>query len=514
MPDAIVIGSGPNGLVAANRLADAGWSVHVVEAAPEPGGAVKSSELIEPGFVNDHFSAFYPLAVASPAIRSLELEQHGLRWRHGPLVLAHPAPGGSCPVLSRDLDETSASLGADGQAWRDLYALWQQVGPAGLELLVTPMPPILPGLRALAAARSYGPLRLARLATLSVRRFNEEHFAGEGARRLLAGSALHADLTPESAIGGFFGFLLCALGQEFGWPVPEGGAGQLTGAMARRLEARGGTIECGSPVERILVRRGRAVGVRTAAGATIEARRAVLAAVDAPQLYLRLLDSGDVPARVLADMHRFDWDWSTVKLDWTLNGPIPWTAEPARRAPVIHVSDSVELLTRQTIELELGRIPERPFLVFGHYSMADPTRSPEGKETAWAYTHIPQSRRDDADAIERVVEAMEEEVERLAPGFRGLVRGRHVFTPQLLEAANPSLHGGAINGGTAKLHQQVVFRPRPGLGRPGTPVAGLYLASSSAHPGGGVHGGAGAIAARVALRAQRYRASRALRRSS
>jgi phytoene dehydrogenase-like protein len=471
MPDAIVIGAGPNGLVAANRLADAGWSVRVVEAAAAPGGAVKSSELIEPGFVNDHFSAFYPLAVASPAMRALQLEQYGLRWRHGPLVLAHPAPDGSCPVLSRDLGETAASLGEDGDAWRGLYELWRQIGPAGLQMLVTPIPPVAPGLRALVAARHYGPLRLARLATLSVRRFNEEHFATEEARRLVAGSALHADLTPESAIGGFFGFVLCALGQEFGWPVPEGGAGRLSGALVRRLEARGGTIQCGSPVERIVVRGGRAVGVRTASGEAIEARRAVLAAVDAPQLYLRLLDSGDVPARVLADMHRFDWDWSTVKVDWTLDGPIPWTAEPARRSPVIHISDSVELLTHQTTELELGRIPGRPFLVFGQYSMADPTRSPEGKE----------------------------------PGFGALVRGRHVFTPQQLEAANRNLHGGAINGGTAKLHQQIVFRPRPGLGRPGTPVAGLYLASSSAHPGGGVHGGAGAIAARVALRAQRFR---------
>jgi phytoene dehydrogenase-like protein len=503
MPDAIVIGAGPNGLVAANRLADAGWSVQVVEAEPVPGGAVKSSELIEPGFVNDHFSAFYPLAVASPAIRELQLEQHGLRWRHGPLVLAHPAPDGSCPVLSRDLAETAASLGEDGDAWRRLYELWQRVGPAGLQLLVTPVPPVVPGLRALLAAREYGPIRLARLATLSVRRFNEEHFATEEAGRLLAGSALHTDVTPDSALGGFFGFVLCALGQQFGWPVPEGGAGELSGALVRRLEARGGTIECGAPVERILVRGGRAVGVRTAGGESIEARRAVLAAVDAPQLYLRLLDSGDVPARVLADMHRFDWDWATVKLDWTLDGPIPWTAEPARRSPVVHISDSVELLTRQSTELELGRVPERPFLVFGQYSMADPTRSPAGKETAWAYTHVPQGT--DEAAIPRVVEAMEAEVERLAPGFRDLVRGRHVFSPQQLEAANRNLHGGAINGGTAKLHQQLVFRPRPGLGRPGTPIRGLYLASSSAHPGGGVHGGAGAIAARVALRAHRLR---------
>ncbi len=508
MPDAIVIGAGPNGLVAANKLADAGWSVHVVEAADRPGGAVKSSELIEPGFVNDHFSAFYPLAVASPAMRGLELERYGLRWRHGPLVLAHPAPDGTCPVISRELAETAASLDAlapgDGEAWRDLYALWETLTPAGLGVLATPLPPVLAGLRALVAARGYGPVRLARLATLSVRRFTEEHFAGPGAARLVAGCALHADLTPDSALGGFFGFVLAALGQQVGWPVPEGGAGRLTEALVRRLESRGGTISCRAPVERVLVRRGRATGVRIAGGEALEARRAVLAAVDAPQLYLELLDRGDVPAAVLADMRRFEWDWSTIKLDWTLDGQIPWEAAEARRSPVVHISDSLETLTAQSAAIQSGELPERPFLVFGQYSMADRARSPAGKETAWAYTHIPQSLRNDVD-LERVVESMEAEVERLAPGFRALVRGRHVYGPQELEQADRSLRGGALNGGTAQLHQQLVFRPRPGLGRPETPIGGLFLASSSAHPGGGVHGGPGAIAARAAIRRDRLR---------
>jgi phytoene dehydrogenase-like protein len=517
MADAVVIGAGPNGLVAADRLADAGWSVHVLEAQPEVGGAVRSSEALEPGFVSDHCSAFYPLGAASPAIRELELGRHGLRWLHGPLVLAHPAGDGTCVVLSRDLDETAASLDSfaagDGDAWRQLFALWRTLTPAGLDFLVTPIPPLLPGLKLLANVGPSSLLRTARLATLSVRRFGEEHFAGEGGRRLLAGNALHADLTPETAIGGFFGFVLCALGQDVGFPVPAGGAGMLTKALARRLRERGGTIECDAPVDRIVVRRGRAVAVRTGDGREIEARRAVLAAVDAPQLYLRLLDPADVPAAVLADIRRFDWDWSTIKIDWTLDGPIPWSAPGARRAPVVHVTDSVDALTLQSSQLRMGLVPERPFLLFGQYSMIDASRQPAGKETAWAYTHVPQRVRGDAGGsltgrwdggeLDEMAERAEAEVERLAPGFRSLIRRRRVLGPSDLERADASLAGGALNGGTAQLHQQLVFRPTSSFGRPETPIRGLYLASSSAHPGGGVHGGPGAIAARAALNRRR-----------
>src|SRR5215210_6465743 len=360
MPDAVVIGAGPNGLVAANRLADAGWSVVVVEAADEPGGAVKSSELIEPGFVNDHFSGFYPLAAASPAIRSLELERWGLRFRHGPLVLAHPASDGTCVVLSRDLDETAASLDSfapgDGDAWRSLMELWRRIREPLLRGMVTPMPPLRTVAELTARLGPRGVLRLARLGLLPVRRFAQEHFRGAGGARLLAGNALHADLTVDSSLGGFFGFVLAALGQDVGFPVPEGGAGRLTEALVRRLRDRGGIVECGARVERIVVRRRRAVAVRTADGREVDARRAVLAAVDAPQLYLSLLDRGDVPSAVLDDMRRFEWDWSTVKVDWTLDAPIPWAAPETRRAPVVHVSDSVDTLTVQSSQLRMGLV--------------------------------------------------------------------------------------------------------------------------------------------------------------
>jgi phytoene dehydrogenase-like protein len=517
MADAVVIGSGPNGLVAANRLADAGWSVQVLEAESEPGGAVRSSQALEPGYVTDHCSAFYPLAAASPAIRGFALERHGLRWLHGPLVLAHPSSDGSCAVLSRDLGETAASLDAfahgDGDAWRELFAFWRRVAPAGLDILVTPIPPVVPALRLLPALARTGYVRAARFALLSVRRLGEEHFAGEGGRRLIAGNALHADVTPETAIGGFYGFVLCALGQDVGFPVPEGGAGRLTESLVRRLRELGGRIECDARAERILVRRGRAVGVRTADGREVGARRAVLAAVDAPQLYLRLLDRADVPASVLRDIARFEWDWSTVKLDWTLDGPIPWSAADARRAPVVHVTDSVDALTVQSSQLRMGLIPEHPFLIFGQYSMVDPSRQPAGKETAWAYTHVPQHVRGDAGGaltgrwdepeLGELAARCEREIEKLAPGFRALIRERRVAGPAQLEAEDSNLVGGALNGGTAQLHQQLVFRPLSSWGRPNTHVRGLYLASASAHPGGGVHGGPGAIAARAAINERR-----------
>lgn len=496
MSDALVIGAGPNGLVAANVLADHGWSVEVLEAQPRPGGAVKSGEIVEPDFVNDEFSAFYPLAAASPVIRRFGLEQWGLEWAHGPLSLAHPAADGTCVVLSRDLDETAASFDAfapgDGEAWRELFSWWGRVGAPLLDALVTPLPPVRPGLR-LARRLGRDLPEFARLGTLSVRRLAAERFRGAGGGRLLAGNAMHADLLPESALGGFFGWLLSSLGQTVGYPCAGGGASNLTHALVRRLEARGGRVICDARVDEIVVERGRAVGVRTAAGAAT-ASKAILADVHAVPLYLDLLPRNALPQRVLDAIGRFEHDPATFKLDWTLDGPIPWTAPDARRAPVVHVADSLDELSVTQSELARGLVPTRPFIVMGQYSMADPTRMPAGKEVAWGYTHLPQGAPTDG-----LAERMEERIEALAPGFRGLVRQRRVTTPQELEAADENLRGGALSGGTSQLHQQLVFRPIPGLGRPETPVRGLYLASASAHPGGGVHGGPGAIAARAAL---------------
>jgi phytoene dehydrogenase-like protein len=508
--------------VAANLLADAGWSVVVLEAEPDPGGAVRSGELTEPGFVHDRFSAFYPLGAASPVITGLGLDRYGLRWRHSPLVLAHPLPDGRCPVLSTDLDETCAGLDADvpgdGDGWRRLYGLWERVGGQLVDALMAPFPPVRAGARMAAKLGPAGLLRFARFSLLSVQRLAEEEFAGDGAGLLLTGAALHTDLAPDSSASSIFGWLLCGLGQQVGFPVPEGGSGRLTAALVARLEARGGRVVCNTRVQRVVVRDGRAVGVVTSDGDEVTAGRAVVADVGAPALYRDIVGPEHLPGRVLDDLRRFQYDHSTVKVDWALDGPIPWAAPAARRAGTIHLADGMDHFLEASCDLLAGRIPARPHLVMGQMGVADPTRSPAGTETAWAYTHVPQKVRGDAGGelkgvwdfaeAEAFAERIEAQIERLAPGFRSLIRGRYVATPPLLEASNANLVGGAVNGGSAQLHQQLVFRPIPGLARPETPVRGLYLGSSSAHPGGGVHGACGSNAARAALAWERLQSAR------
>lgn len=517
--DAVVIGAGPNGLVAANLLADAGWDIVVCEEQPAPGGAVRSGEVTEPGFVHDLYSAYYPLTPASRYIEPLGLGDYGLRWRRAEGVVAHPHPDGRCALLSLDLEETCASLDSfapgDGEAWRRLYELWRTAGPALMRTLLTPLPPVRPLGALLRALGPAGAVDFARFALLPARRMTEEAFRGEGGGWLIAGNALHADLTPDSAGGGLFGWVLCGLGQSHGYPVAEGGAGNITRALVERLRARGGELHTGTPIERIELRGGRAHAALSADGRRFEARRAILADCGAPALFLDMLPPDAVPERVKEGLRNFQYDNSTFKVNWALRAPIPWAAEAARRASTIHVAEGLEGLGRAAVQMAERTVPDRPFLVLGQYSMVDPSRSPAGTETAWAYTHVPQEIRRDGgeDGIrgdwaggdaERFADRMEMEVERLAPGFRELIVSRHLQSPADLAAHNRNLVGGALNGGTAQLHQQAFFRPYPGLGNPATPIPGLFLASASAHPGGGLHGGPGGNAATAALRRCRF----------
>ncbi|HEX4786866.1 MAG TPA: NAD(P)/FAD-dependent oxidoreductase [Actinospica sp.] len=517
--DAVVIGSGPNGLVAANILADAGWRVEVLEAQEHPGGAVRSDRGVHPEFVNDLFSSFYPLAAASPAIRAMRLEEHGLTWSHAPSVLAHPMLDGRCAVLNRGFEEGTAGIeeqfGAqDGAAWRRLSGVWRHLDPYLLDALFAPFPPVRAGLGLAGRLRAAGGLRFLRFAALSARRLAQEEFTEEGPGLLLAGCALHADQLVESPGGAAFGWLLAMLGQQVGWPVPVGGSSALTRALIARLESRGGTVRCATPVTEVVVRGGRALGVRTSGGDAVRARRAVLADVSAPLLYGGLVGWQHLPAQLRADLRRFQWDYATVKVDWALSGPIPWTAAEAGTAGTVHLAADMQELSDFAHQVATGRIPERPFGLLGQMTTADATRSPAGTESAWMYTHVPQHVLDDLGPqgltgrwdeheAQAMAERMEQQVERFAPGFRDLIAARRVLTPHTFQALNANLTAGALNGGTVAPHQQLFLRPTPGTGRPETPVTGLYLASSSAHPGGGVHGACGANAARAAIRGHR-----------
>lgn len=500
--DAVVIGAGHNGLVAANLLADAGWEVLVLEATDTAGGAVRTAELTAPGFHHDVYSAFYPLGAASPVLRQLDLESHGLAWHHAPAVLAHVLPDDRCAVLSRDVAETADSLAAfdhrDAQAWTAEVRRWQRIGAPFLDAILRPFPPVRAGARLAVRLGPAAALDFARLAVLPVREFGREMFHGEGARLLFAGNALHTDLGPEQAGSALYGWLLAMLGQDIGFPVPVGGAGRLVDALLRRLERQGGTIEYGRPVARVLHARATAVGVQDAHGERVRARRAVLADVPAPALYEHLVGVDALPEAFTRHLRRFQWDNSTIKVDWALSAPLAWTATEARRAGTVHLGDMTGLMA-YSAALARGDLPELPFVLVGQMTTSDPTRSPAGTESLWAYTHVPQRVAGDADRMRAHAERMEEMIERHAPGFRSSIIGRHVQLPGDLEDGDPSLFGGAINGGTAALHQQLFFRPVPGLGRADTPIDRLYLASSSAHPGGGVHGGPGSNAAHAAL---------------
>jgi phytoene dehydrogenase-like protein len=498
--DAIVVGAGHNGLVAANLLADAGWTVLVLEATPHPGGAVRSGFVTAPGYLSDLFSSFYPLGYASPILRDLNL---GLEWRHAPAVFTHLLPDGRAALISRDLDTTMSSMEqfapGDGERWRGAYREWAGLSDRFLDTLLDPFPPVRHGLGLIRQLRTAGALRMARRVLLSARQFGSELFRGEGATLALAGCALHTDLSPDEAGSGVYGWLLAMLGQEHGWPVPAGGAQRITDALVARLEARGGSIHYSAPVSRVLVARGRAMGVRTAGGVDFRAKRAVLADVPAPALYLDLVGERWLPPRLVEDLAHFRWDGATVKVDWAVRTTMPWKNPAASGAGTVHLGADLDGLTHYAAELATGAMPRHPFLLLGQMTTADPAHSPPGTESMWAYTHLPHRQNWSVDEIDSHVEKMEAVIEEHAPGFRSEVAGRNVFSPADLQREDPSLVGGALGGGTAAAFQQLFLRPVPGLGRADTPVDRLFLASSSAHPGGGVHGAPGSSAARAAL---------------
>jgi phytoene dehydrogenase-like protein len=492
---ALVIGSGPNGLVCAIHLAAAGFDTTVLEQAPSPGGGISSSEDTLPGFVHDRCAGFFPLAAESPAIRGLALERHGLEWIDPEVPMVHPFSDGTSIELRRDLDATVAGLdravpGA-GAAWRSvaapLLAHEQLVRRAALNTF----PPLVPGLR-LALKLRRRSLELGRLMLGSAANLGRELFDHPAPTAWLCGSVAHSDLTPGSAGGAAFAFALNWLGHAVGWPIPRGGAGSLPTAMIAKLAANGGRVRCGARVERILCPAGRVAGVRLAGGEEL-AGDVVVATVSAGP-FAAMLPDGALPARLTGRLARWRYGLGTFKLDWALEGPVPWTAAEARRAAVVHLGDTVEAFFRSAQESGLGRVPAAPAMVVGQQSLHDPTRAPAGRHTLYAYARVPQRYEEDDEAVADLLEAR---IESFAPGFRKLVLGRSFRSPAQLEAENPSLVGGDLGGGSLELDQQLIFRPAPELVRHRTPVRGLYLGSASVHPGAGVHGvpGAGAAAA-------------------
>lgn len=503
--DAVVIGSGPNGLAAAITLAEAGRDVVVCEAADTPGGAVRTEELTKPGFRHDTFSAVHPAGAASPVFARWPLADHGLEWVHPGAAMAHPLPDGSAPALYRDLDATAVSLDeaapGDGAAWRDFAGPLVDAFASLRRTLLQGWVPVRGPLGLLARLGLHGVLDFARTALLPAEVLADELFTAAGSKAWLLGSVHHADLGEDQAGSAISGLYLQLLGHAAGWPSPRGGAQSLTDALVGYLESLGGQVRVGARVEQVVCRRGRAAGVVTADGARLRADVVVAALTPAG-----LLDvAGDaLGPRYAARLRRYRYGLGTIKLDWALDRPIPWTAEPARRAGTVHVGGWPEEISAATGTVRGGSLPSHPFLLSGQQSLADPSRAPAGQHTAWGYTRVPRGLdwRRHADWF---VEAMEDQMERFAPGFRDAVVARHVLLPPELEARNANLPEGDVGGGTYSL-DQLVFRPVPAVSPYRTTVAGLYLGSAACFPGGAVHGVPGRAAARVALAESRLRA--------
>lgn len=506
--DAVVIGAGHHGLVTASVLADAGWDVLVLEARDKPGGAVSSVE--RDGWVMDEFSSCHPLGAASPVFASLGLEDLGLAWAadtDAVLVHAGDPTDTEGALLHKDPLRTAAWLAeeepADGMAWLRLVEDYQRIKAPLLDALLTRWPPIGPGGRLAGAAGLRNLPGLVRFLLLPTTRMGEETFRGQRGRMLLAGNAMHTDIPPDAAGSGVFGWLLSMLAQDVGYPSPRGGTGRLAEILAQRAQRGGARLELSEPVEQVVVSTGRAVGVRTRGGREIAARRAVIADTSAPALYRRLLPDRVVPPGLLAELERFQWDLPTVKVNYRLSATLPWTARAARDAGVVHVGADVNGIVDWSADLATGRVPSHPFALVGQMSNIDRSRSPEGTQAMWLYTHLPRGVVDHASA-HTLLERSEQMLDRFAPGWREHVLDRWLQLPSDLYAADDNLWHGAVGGGTSQLHQQLIFRPFTGLGGARTPVDGLYLASATTHPSGGVHGGAGYIGARLALSDQAW----------
>jgi len=497
-PDAVVIGSGPNGLVAACMLAQAGVNTLLLEANPNRyGGAVGSVESTLPGYKHDVGAAFFPWGSLSPAFRHLKLEQHGLRWHGAEIESAHPAPDGTIACISRDLDKAAKMFGSekDGDKFRAVAQHYQSIEPNLLGLLMGTFPAVGPALRLL----PFHMMRIGSVFASKGRWVAERWFDTPAAQRVLPGLALHVDVGPDDWFGAALGYMLAMTATTGGYVVPEGGAQSLADALIRCFESHGGTARLGTRVDKILVRDGKAQGVRLADGEEVPASM-VLADTDVVALLRNMVDEQWVPNRVREFCRNYPRGWGAFKVDWALNAPAPWANDEARRAAVVHAGDSLDDLSTFTAQVRSGALPDNPYLVIGQQSLVDPTRAPEGGHTLWAYSRVPPTLDGGwAQHAEAFADRVEQRIEALAPGFRSTIRARAIVTPPDLEAMDANLVGGDLGGGSNAWNRQLLFRPVFPYFRYKMPVDGLYLCSSYAHPGAGVHGMCGFNAAQVAL---------------
>jgi phytoene dehydrogenase-like protein len=461
---ACVVGAGPNGLAAAIVLAQAGLAVDVFEAQSTPGGAVRSMPLTEPGFVHDFGSAIYPLGVGSPFFSSLPLQKHGLEWIHSPAPLAHPLDDGTAVILERNLASATTRLGPDGKAWRQLLQPfvehWHEFAPEVLRPVVSiPRHPWLMARFGMSALRSAKGIA--------------QRFQSERTRALFAGLAAHSFLAFDEPMSGAFGMMMAIPAHAVGWPLARGGAQSITNALCGYLVTLGGQVITSSRVDSI---------------DSLSEYDVILCDVTPRQLLAiggcRLSDS------YKRRLEKFRYGPGVFKLDYALKAPIPWTASECARAATVHLGGTFEEIAASEKAVRSGRCAERPFVLLAQPSLFDPSRAPAGKHTAWAYCHVPNGSR--IDMLERI----EDQIERFAPGFRQTILARHVFSPSDMECMDENLGGGDITGGIVDL-RQMLFRPTPKLYATSAPD--IYICSSSTPPGGGVHGMCGYHAAKMAL---------------